>query len=136
MKIPPFIATLGMMLILKGLSLVISGTKPIYFNDTPSFPLLSTGSLIGAVIPAVPLPNGVLILFVLALVISWVLNRTMLGPLLLCAWLERRGRAPVGRERRWLEGGDLRAGGRHLRHRGPADRLAPELGAAGAGPGL
>ena len=49
MKIPPFIATLGMMLILKGLSLVISGTKPIYFNDTPSFPLLSTGSLIGGV---------------------------------------------------------------------------------------
>ena len=35
LKIPPFIATLGMMLVLKGLSLVISGTKPIYFNDTP-----------------------------------------------------------------------------------------------------
>ena len=79
MKIPPFIATLGMMLILKGLSLVISGTKPIYFNDTPSFPLLSTGSLIGAVIPSVPLPNGVLILFILATAISWVLNRTTLG---------------------------------------------------------
>ncbi|MEJ2022786.1 MAG: ABC transporter permease, partial [Maritimibacter sp.] len=30
MKIPPFIATLGMMLILKGLSLVVSGTRPIY----------------------------------------------------------------------------------------------------------
>lgn len=79
MKIPPFIATLGMMLILKGLSLVISGTKPIYFNDTPSFPLLSTGSLIGAVLPGVPVPNGVVILFVLALAISWVLNRTTLG---------------------------------------------------------
>jgi ribose transport system permease protein len=79
MKIPPFIATLGMMLILKGLSLVISGTKPIYFNDTPSFPLLSTGSLIGTVVPGLPVPNGVVILFVLALVISWVLNRTTLG---------------------------------------------------------
>ena len=79
MKIPPFIATLGMMLILKGLSLVISGTKPIYFNDTPSFPLLSTGSLIGGVIPGLPVPNGVVILFVLALIISWVLNRTVLG---------------------------------------------------------
>lgn len=79
MKIPPFIATLGMMLILKGLSLVISGTKPIYFNDTPSFPLLSTGSLIGAVVPGLPVPNGVVILFVLALMISWVLNRTTLG---------------------------------------------------------
>ena len=79
MKIPPFIATLGMMLILKGLSLVISGTKPIYFNDTPSFPQLSTGSLIGAVLPGVPVPNGVVILFVLALAISWVLTRTTLG---------------------------------------------------------
>ena len=79
MKIPPFIATLGMMLILKGLSLVISGTKPIYFNDTPSFPLISTGSIVGSFFPAVPLPNGVVILFVLALTISWVLNRTTLG---------------------------------------------------------
>jgi ribose transport system permease protein len=79
MKIPPFIATLGMMLILKGLSLMISGTKPIYFNDTPNFPLLSTGSLIGTVFPAVPVPNGVVILFLLAIVVSWVLNRTMLG---------------------------------------------------------
>ena len=43
LKIPPFIATLGMMLILKGLSLVISGTKPIYFNDTPGFTQISTG---------------------------------------------------------------------------------------------
>jgi ribose transport system permease protein len=79
MKIPPFIATLGMMLILKGLSLVISGTKPIYFNDTPSYPEISTGSLIGAIIPALPIPNGVLILFILALVIGYVLNRTVLG---------------------------------------------------------
>ncbi|MCU0901376.1 MAG: ABC transporter permease [Cypionkella sp.] len=79
MKIPPFIATLGMMLILKGLSLVISGTKPIYFNDTPGFSEISTGSLIGQVFPSVPVPNGVLILFVLALVIGYVLNRTVLG---------------------------------------------------------
>ncbi|MDO9637107.1 MAG: ABC transporter permease [Pseudotabrizicola sp.] len=79
MKIPPFIATLGMMLILKGLSLIISGTKPIYFNDTPGFSQISTGSLIGKIIPSVPVPNGVLILFVLALVIGYVLNRTVLG---------------------------------------------------------
>ncbi|TGD43847.1 ABC transporter permease [Pseudotabrizicola sediminis] len=79
MKIPPFIATLGMMLILKGLSLIISGTKPIYFNDTPGFSEISTGSLIGRIIPSVPVPNGVLILFVLALVIGYVLNRTVLG---------------------------------------------------------
>jgi ribose transport system permease protein len=79
MRIPPFIATLGMMLILKGMSLVISGTKPIYFNDTPAFPEISTGSLVGDLIPALPLPIGVLILFVLALSVSYVLNRTVLG---------------------------------------------------------
>ncbi|MFT7059161.1 MAG: ribose transport system permease protein [Pseudorhodobacter sp.] len=79
MKIPPFIATLGMMLILKGLSLVISGTRPIYFNDTPGFDQISLGSIIGEFIPSLPIPNGVLILFIVAATASWVLNRTVLG---------------------------------------------------------
>ena len=79
MAIPPFIATLGMMLILKGLSLVISGTRPIYFNDTPGFSEISRGSLIGEIIPSVPIPNGVLILFLVAAGVSYVLNRTVLG---------------------------------------------------------
>jgi ribose transport system permease protein len=79
MKIPPFIATLGMMLILKGLSLVVSGTRPIYFNDTPGFDQISRGSLIGKVIPSLPIPNGVLILFVVAGVAAYVLSRTVIG---------------------------------------------------------
>ncbi|MBT6189714.1 MAG: ABC transporter permease [Tateyamaria sp.] len=79
MAIPPFIATLGMMLILKGLSLVISGTRPIYFNDTPGFSEISRGSLIGDVIPSLPIPNGVLILFIVAAVTAYILNRTVLG---------------------------------------------------------
>ncbi len=79
LAIPPFIATLGMMLILKGLSLVISGTRPIYFNDTPNFSEISRGSLIGDLIPALPVPNGVLILFVVAGGTAYVLNRTVLG---------------------------------------------------------
>ncbi len=79
MKIPPFIATLGMMLILKGLSLVISGTRPIYFNDTPGFDLISRGSLIGEIFPALPIPNGVLILFLVAGAASYILGRTVLG---------------------------------------------------------
>ncbi|KKC38227.1 ribose ABC transporter permease [Devosia epidermidihirudinis] len=79
LKVPPFIATLGMMLILKGLSLVISGTRPIYFNDTPGFSQISTGSIIGSIIPALPVPNGVLILFLVAIIISFVLSKTALG---------------------------------------------------------
>ena len=79
LKIPPFIATLGMMLILKGLSLVISGTKPIYFNATPGFTQISTGSIIGAIIPGLPIPNGVLILFLVAAITAFILGKTILG---------------------------------------------------------
>ncbi len=79
LKIPPFIATLGMMMLLKGLSLVISGTKPIYFNDTPEFPMISQESLIGYFFPALPIPNAVLILFIVAVVASLILNKTVLG---------------------------------------------------------
>ena len=79
LKIPPFIATLGMMMLLKGLSLVISGTKPIYFNDTPGFTAISQDSLIGDIVPSLPIPNAVLILFLIAMAASLVLNKTILG---------------------------------------------------------
>ena len=79
LKIPPFIATLGMMMVLKGLSLVISGTKPIYFNDTPGFTAISQDSLIGDLVPSLPIPNGVLILFLVAIAAGIVLNKTLLG---------------------------------------------------------
>ncbi len=79
MKIPPFIATLGMMLMLKGLSLIVTGTKPIYFNDTPGFTQIAQGSVIGALVPAFPVPNGDLILFLVAGAVAWILGRTVLG---------------------------------------------------------
>ena len=79
LKIPPFIATLGMMMLLKGLSLVISGTKPIYFNDTPEFNRAAMGSVIGGVIPGLDIPNVVLVLFGCALVASLILTTTVLG---------------------------------------------------------
>jgi ribose transport system permease protein len=79
LRIPPFIATLGMMMLLKGLSLVISGTKPIYFNDTPGFSAISLDSLVGDLVPALPIPNAVLILFAVAVAASVVLQKTALG---------------------------------------------------------
>ncbi len=79
MRIPPFIATLGMMLVLKGMSLIVTGTKPIYFNDTPGFTTIEQGSLIGQIAPAFPVPNGVLVLFIVAGVAAWTLGRTVLG---------------------------------------------------------
>lgn len=79
MKIPPFVATLGMLYIAKGLSLVISGLKPIYFNDTPIFSKLAMGSVLGTVIPGFDIPNAVLVLFGAALVAHLILTKTILG---------------------------------------------------------
>jgi ribose transport system permease protein len=79
MKLPPFIATLGMMMLCKGLSLVVSGTKPIYFNDTPIFRNLAMGSVLGAIIPGFDIPNAVLVLFGGAIVASLILSKTVLG---------------------------------------------------------
>ncbi|MBP0598685.1 ABC transporter permease [Herbaspirillum sp. LeCh32-8] len=79
LKVPPFIATLGMMMLLKGLSLVISGTRPIYFNDTEGFSAIAQDSLIGDLIPSLPIPNAVLILFLVAIASSVILNKTVFG---------------------------------------------------------
>ena len=79
MKIPPFIATLGMLYITKGLSLVISGLKPIYFNDTPLFREMAMGSLLGKIVPGFDVPNAVLILFGAAFLAHIILTRTILG---------------------------------------------------------
>jgi len=79
MKIPPFIATLGMLYIAKGLSLVISDLRPIYFNDTPMFRQMAMGSVLGDIIPGLRVPNAVLILFGAALVAHIILTRTILG---------------------------------------------------------
>lgn len=79
MRIPPFIATLGMMMIARGLALVISGLTPIYFNDAPSFTNIAMGSVLGAIIPGFEIPNAVLILFLAAIVAGFILSKTVLG---------------------------------------------------------
>ena len=79
LKVPPFIATLGMMMLLKGLSLIITNTRPIYFNDVEGFDQIALGSWIGEVLPGLPIPNGVLIMFVVAAMAAVVLNKTVLG---------------------------------------------------------
>lgn len=79
MRVPPFIATLGMFYATKGLSLVISGLKPIYFNDTPVFREITMGSVLGAIIPGFDIPNAVLLLFGAAIIASLILTKTILG---------------------------------------------------------
>jgi len=75
LKLPPFIATLAMMLVAQGLALVISGSTPIYFNDSPNYSKISTGSII----PGTNFPNAVLVLALLAVAAGVLLNKTILG---------------------------------------------------------
>jgi ribose transport system permease protein len=79
LKIPPFIATLGMMQIARGLALVFSGAKPIYFNSTPNYKYISPESSITNLVPGLEIPNGVLVMFAVAIIASIILNRTLFG---------------------------------------------------------
>jgi len=72
LRVPPFIATLGMMMVAQGLSLVISGARPIYFLATPSFRQIAMGSPAG-------IPNAVWIFFASAVLGSLILTKTVLG---------------------------------------------------------
>jgi ribose transport system permease protein len=79
MRIPPFVATLGMLYIAKGLALVISGLKPIYFSDAPTFTTIAMGSTLGTIIPGFEIPNAVLVLFIAAIIAYLILTKTVLG---------------------------------------------------------
>ncbi|MBE2270592.1 MAG: ABC transporter permease [Anaerolinea sp.] len=78
MRVPPFVATLGMLYIAKGLSLILSELAPIYFDRGSGFTDLATGVILR--IPGViDIPNAVLIMFGAALIASFILFRTLLG---------------------------------------------------------
>lgn len=75
LRIPPFIATLAMMLVAEGLALVISGSAPIYFSSTPSYYMLSNGHLI----PGLAIPNAVLLWLGVAILAGLILSKTVFG---------------------------------------------------------
>lgn len=79
LKLPPFIATLGMLNIAKGLALIMSQLKPIYFNDAPAFRDIAMGSVVRPFLPAFEMPNAVLIMFGAAIIASAILGQTVLG---------------------------------------------------------
>jgi len=74
-KLPPFIATLGILNVARGLSLVITGTRPIYYSSHPEF----NGMVMGSVIPGIDIPNIALVLFLAAIVAAFILGKTALG---------------------------------------------------------
>ncbi len=87
MRLPPFIATLGMMLIARGVALQITGARAIS-GLGESFGVLGNGALfrvvrIGedgfptVVFPGIPYP--VILMIAIALAVSFMLNRSVLG---------------------------------------------------------
>lgn len=72
-KIPPFIVTLGMMLVARGISMVLTQGRAIYFRSSPSFKLISQGKLFDTI------PYPVIYLFVIALIAGFILKKTAIG---------------------------------------------------------
>lgn len=79
MKLPPFIATLGMLNVARGLALVITDLSPIYFPYETGWDRLAMGSVLGAIIPGFDIPNGVLIMFGAAIIAGLILSKTVIG---------------------------------------------------------
>lgn len=85
LRIPPFIATLGMMMITRGLSLATTGANNKYFTDYPNFREIANGSILDNAIKGInsswslPIPNAVLILFGMAIIAHFILSKTIFG---------------------------------------------------------
>ena len=79
LKLPPFIATLGMLNVARGLSLVITDLSPIYFPFETGFNNIAMGSVLGTIIPGFEIPNAVLIMFGAAVVAGLILTKTVIG---------------------------------------------------------
>lgn len=75
MGLPPFIATLSMQMMTKGLSLVITGCTPVYFTKSLTYQNIALGNFLGI--------NGfynAFALFILGVIIAWILySKTLLG---------------------------------------------------------
>ena len=81
--LPPFIATLAMMMVARGLALVISQTQSITIKNA-AYKKLATGELIPYV------ANAALIFVVLTVVATFLMNKTLLGRYALAIGSTRR----------------------------------------------
>ena len=72
-KLPPFIATLGMLYVTLGMAQVISDVHPIYFDQEPAFQQFFMGK------PIAGIPNIVWVMLGGAAIAWIVLNKTILG---------------------------------------------------------
>ncbi|PID97476.1 MAG: ribose ABC transporter permease [Actinobacteria bacterium] len=72
--LPPFIATLAMMMVARGLALIISGTATISINNE-GYIFLSTGKLI----PGLGISNAAIFLLLATAIAAFLMNKTVLG---------------------------------------------------------
>ncbi|WP_051372972.1 ABC transporter permease [Clostridium sp. Ade.TY] len=72
-NLPPFIATLGSMMMARGLTLVLTNAKPVYFDLAPNFATISQGKLFGVI------PYPVIYLIILAIISGFILKKTLIG---------------------------------------------------------
>ncbi|MEO8838205.1 MAG: ABC transporter permease [Herbaspirillum sp.] len=99
LRIPPFIATLAMMLAAEGLSLVVSHSAPIYFTDVAGYTAISTGQIFSFL----PIPNAVLIFAFVAVIAHIVLTKTVFGRYALAIGSSEQAASRTGiNVRRWL----------------------------------
>jgi ribose transport system permease protein len=77
LKLPPFIATLGMMMVARGVALTI--TNAAAFPAPPGFGELGNGSIFGTgqIFPGIPYP--VIIMVLVALLFGFILSKTRIG---------------------------------------------------------
>ena len=74
MKLPPFIATLAMQMMTKGLSLVVSGIRPVYFTEAPAYQNIALGNFLG-----IEGFYNAFVLYIIGIIIAWMLySKTLL----------------------------------------------------------
>jgi ribose transport system permease protein len=80
LKLAPFIATLGILNVARGLSLVITQTRPIYFAGDNGFQDSVMGNLFGVKLSGeFGIPIIAIIMFAAALFAAFLLGKTVLG---------------------------------------------------------
>ena len=75
MYLPPFIATMAMQMVAKGLSLVISGIKPVYFTGAPNYQKIAIGEFLGIT----GFYNAIIIFIIVAVIANIIFSKTLIG---------------------------------------------------------
>jgi ribose transport system permease protein len=78
-KVPPFIATLGTMMIASGISILITTARPIHLVSFTSFTIIAQGSILSILLSSFKLPNSVIVFTVLTAIASFILAKTIFG---------------------------------------------------------